>query len=151
MKIDYIDINTKDIKATNYQNLNEYYQKKYFKFIDSKGNTAIAATENCCLTFDKQKIFRIKQEDFIEILERDFAEENTNWAINYLSNQSPKASAKNVSYIKAMAGFSIIFTAFLVLFINLFNVLNNIAYLTQNLLNTLLFNSSSINISSTCL
>ena len=144
MKIDYIDINTKGIKATNYQNLNEYYQKKYFKFIDSEGKLAIAATEDCSIEFGKEKIFRVKQEDFIEILERDFAEENSSWAINYLSNKSPSSSAKNVSYIKSIAGFSIIFTAFLFLFINLFNVLNNIAYLTQNLLKAVLFNRSLV-------
>ena len=144
MKIDYIDINTKGIKATNYQNLNEYYQKKYLGFIDSEGKIAIAATEDCRIEFGKEKVFRVKQEDFIEILERDFAEKNTSWAINYLSNKSPSSSAKNVSYIKSMAGFSIIFTAFLFLFINLFNVLNNIAYLTQNLLKTLLFNRSLV-------
>ena len=63
-------------------------------------------------------------------------------AVNYFSNKSTSSSAKNISYIESMAEFSIIFTAFLFLFINLFNVLNNIAYLTQNLLKAVLFNWS---------
>ena len=65
MKIDYIDINTKGIKATNHLNLSEYYQKKYLRFIDSEGKIAIAATKDCRIEFGKEKVFRVKQEDFI--------------------------------------------------------------------------------------
>ena len=144
MKMNYIDAKTKGIKAIGYNDLNRYYQNNYFKFTDRQGKVAVAVIKKCKLKFDQEKVFYINKEDFIEILERDFAEENTNWAINYLSNKSPKASAKNVSYIKALTGFSIIFAGFLMLFINLFNVINNVAYLTQNLLKALLFNRSLV-------
>ena len=123
MKMKYIDAKAKGIKAIEYKDLNKYYQNNYFKFIDHQGRVAIAVTKECKLKFDQEKVFYINKEDFVEILERDFAEENTNWAINYLSDKSPKASAKNVSYIKALTGFSIMFAGFLMLFINLFNII----------------------------
>lgn len=147
MKFDYINVKTPNIKAIEYQNLNEYYLKKYFKFQNQEGDVFFAVCEDCELRkkeFDRQKTFLVTQDDFIEILERDFSQDNTNWAINHLKNISPNSSAKNISYTKALAGFSIIFIGFLSFFINFFNILNNVAYLTQNILKTILFNRSLI-------
>jgi hypothetical protein len=100
MKFDYINVKTPDIKAIEYQNLNEYYLKKYFKFQNQEGDVFFAVCEDCEFRkkeFNKQKTFLVKQDDFIEILERDFSQDNTNWAINHLKNTSPNSSAKNIS------------------------------------------------------
>ena len=143
----YINSNTLNIKAIEYQNLNEYYVKGYFKFQDQKGDIAVAMREDCVIKkeeFSGDETFQIKKDDFIEILERDFAKDNTGWAINYLKDLSPNASAANVLYTKTLAGFSIIFIALLCLFVNFFSVLNNAAYLIQNILKTILFNRSLV-------
>ena len=85
----YINSKTLNIKAIKHQNLNEYYVKGYFEFQDRQGVVAIAMREDCTMRkeeFDDYKIFQIKSNDFIEILERDFAKDNTIWAINYLKD-----------------------------------------------------------------
>ena len=85
----YINSKTLNIKAIEYQNLNEYYVKGYFKFQDQQGAVAIAMRNDCTIPKEElsdYKIFHIKPDDFIEILERDFAKANTRWAINYLKD-----------------------------------------------------------------
>jgi glycosyltransferase XagB len=142
MKRNYIGLRLEDIKLLEYENLSQYYQQKYFRFKDSSGNIAIAMTSQCKLAFPNEKIFILEEDNFIQLLEKGFAEKNTNRAINHLLNQEPKLSAKNIEYTKALTGFFTIFTFGLLLFSNLFIILNNIIYFVQNIFKGFLFCSS---------
>lgn len=69
---------------------------------------------------------------------------NTDFAINHLSNINPNASAKNINYPKMVSGFLLLFFLTMFLFTNLFSIINNLAYLLQNILKTFLFKKSLI-------
>lgn len=67
---------------------------------------------------------------------------NTEFAINHLSKVNPNASAKNINYPKMVGGFCLIFFLTLFFFAGVFNFINNLIYLIQNLLKAFLFQKS---------
>jgi glycosyltransferase XagB len=146
--IKHINIDTLNIRAVIYQNLNEYFLRGYFKFKNQDGLECIAINNINCfkkwIELKTHKIFLIEKDDFIEILERDFAPANTDWAINYLKDLSPNSSAKNIMYAKALTGFFTLFAGLLCLFVNLFGIINNLAFLVQNIFKAILFKRSIV-------
>lgn len=144
-QLSVVDIKTKNITACHFNKMNEYIRDGYFIFKDTNGFEKYAVNDLSALRkkklnlADDEKVYLVRQQDLIQIIDRDFSQQNTNWAINYLNSILPLSSAKNIDYSKMIAGFSIIFFTALTLFLNLFSIANNFAYLMQNILKTILF------------
>ena len=147
-KIPHINLDSKGIKAVDFEKLNHYCQNGYFIFKDIDGNRCIAVNNISIIkekAFDfglNAKIYFIKKADFYKILERDFTVVNTLNAIDFLVSIDPRASAKNINYPQMVTGFLTIFFATMFLAINYFSLLNNTLYFVQNVLKALLFSRS---------
>lgn len=148
-KLPHIKLSTPNVRPDCYDKINEYYKNGYFVFHDINKNKYYAVND---LKFLKQKkvnsennIFLITKDNLFKILEREFSDINSNWAKSYLESINKNSTAKNIDYLKMVVGFFIIFFTTLLQHINLFNIINNITYLVQNILKSFLFKTSLSN------
>ncbi|PCJ27598.1 MAG: glycosyl transferase [Rickettsiales bacterium] len=141
----FIDTHTKDINILHFSKINEYCRQGYLEFQDANGNRHYAINN---LSVIKQKglhlseghkFHLIRKRDLTQILEKHFSHKQSIWASNHLNSLNKDACAKGVNYIKMVTGFSVIFFAIFFLFSNLFNIVNNLLYLSQNILKAALF------------
>tara|TARA_B110000503_G_scaffold142216_1_gene238282 strand:+ start:2383 stop:4113 length:1731 start_codon:yes stop_codon:yes gene_type:complete len=151
-KFDAIDANSSGVLAVHFDKLNEYYNKGYFIFQNIDGNRCYAVNN---LSVIKEKkldvtnslpVYLVRNKDLVKIIDRDFALQNTNHAINHLRKISPNASAKTINYPQMLCGSALIFFSTLFLFLNTFSVINNFAYLLQNILKSILFKRGIVDI-----
>ncbi len=147
----YIDSNIFNIKLLYFDKIKDYLNRGYFIFENKDGQECYAINNLKLikdLSLDEQDnilVYLIRKQDLVNIIERDFAEQNTYQAINHLSNILPNGSAKNVNYFQIFMGFAISFFSGLFLFLNLFAVVNHLVYFIQNFLKIILFKYSIIN------
>lgn len=144
-KLAHINATTANIAALNFEKLNEYYIRGYFIFETTDKKTAYAV--NNIAIIKEQKLdninaiptYLVRKNDLLQILERDFAIQNTHHAINYVTQIPPNISAKSINYIKMVTGFGMLFFASCFLFINAFCIINSCLHLIQNFLKIILF------------
>ncbi|MDG1436957.1 MAG: glycosyltransferase family 2 protein [Rickettsiaceae bacterium] len=146
-----IDLSTASTKALNFQKLNEYYTKGYIHFEKNGGekcyaiNNILLLKDSAIDPLDDKPIYLIRNNDLLQILERDFALQNTHNAISHLEEIPPNVSAKSIDYFKAISGFGIIFFSTFFLFFQAFNVLNALCFMMLNLLKFMLFQRVLVN------
>ncbi len=145
-----INAMTENVTALHYEKINEYFKEGYFIFKNTEGiesyavNNLSVIKEKKLDTKNDIKIYLVKHQDLLKILEREFSQSNTYWAINHLGSISPNASAKNINYTQMITGSAVIFFSTLILFFNVFSMINNFAYLLQNFLKAILFKRSLV-------
>lgn len=138
------------ITAIYFENINDYYCKNYVIFNNKNNQLSAGICDSSITPYIKKKygkkikIYHIEQNDLVPILERSFSKLMTHKARNHLSEISTLPTAKTIHYRKMVGGFLILFTTCLFLLTNLFNFLNNIIYLAQNILKALLFKRSIV-------
>lgn len=142
-----------EIKATGFDQILHYYKEGYFLFENEIGETCLAL-RNILLIYEDfiarlyySKIYFVKADDFEQILQKQFADQNTYKAINYLTEHTIYFSAKTLDYLKITVGFAIIFFSSIIFFINSFNLINNIFYFLQNILKAVLFSKGMYKVS----
>lgn len=127
------------------ENLNDYYKKGYFLFFDKKKQICVAISSLDCFLlentkdFNLDRIFLLHKENFKKTLFDISSEFNTKLAQSYLQETTRFHSAQNVDYNKVVLGFSILFFSLMTLSINLFELINNVIYILQNILKSILF------------
>jgi cellulose synthase/poly-beta-1,6-N-acetylglucosamine synthase-like glycosyltransferase len=136
------------IRAVNFENINEYYRKNYIIFYDNNNKLSAGICNVTTKNYIKNKygndikFYPIEQKNLVPILERSFSKPNTKKAQDYLADSAP-VSAKNIDWARMIGGFVIMFTTSLLFFPNLFNFINNIVYLAQNIFKEFLFKRSA--------
>ena len=142
--VTFIDSNVSDIKPLYYRRVNEYFKNGFFIFEDHLGdknyainNLLIIANINTYL-LEEYRIYLIRRKDFKHILQREFAKKNSKWVVNQLEDISNHLSAKNINYVRRVTEFLIVFYLLLIYYPNLFILLNNSVYITQNILKLIL-------------
>ncbi len=137
-----------DIKAINFNDINEYYCQKYVVFYDNKNNLSAAIVKPNLFNYiikkygQNIKIYVIEQNKLFAILDKNFENLKTHKAINHLSETFNAPNAKTINYKKMVIGFIILFLSGLLLVKNIFNLINNGIYLIQNFLKLMLFKAS---------
>jgi len=140
-----VDTESIGVVAVHFDKVNEYYNKGYFVFQNADGDICYAVNNLSAIKeqrLDTQNdilVYFVKNKDLVKIIERDFALQNTDPAINHLRQVMPNASAKTINYPQMLCGSALIFFSTLFLFFNAFSIINNFAYLLQNILKAILF------------
>lgn len=140
-----IDTESSGVLAVHFDKVNEYYNKGYFIFQNADGDICYAVNNLSAIKeqhLDTQNdilVYFVKNKDLVKIIERDFALQKTDHAINHLRQVMPNASAKTINYPQMLCGSALIFFSTLFLFFNAFSIINNFAYLLQNILKAILF------------
>lgn len=147
-KLKFIDKSIKEIKAINFDSLNDYYRNGYVIFYNNT-EFSCCVLQAATISYVKQKYVReeikfylIGKKDLLLVLEQSFSHLNIQKAQNYLSEISVNCTAKVVDYKKMITGFMVLFIWSLLFFSSFFHVVNNSIYLIQNLLKALLFKRS---------
>jgi cellulose synthase/poly-beta-1,6-N-acetylglucosamine synthase-like glycosyltransferase len=137
-------ISTDSLKNFDYSKVDYFLKRGYFIYCCDNGKyNAVVNDLKYIPEIMKIKylseiyLFGIK--DFQCFFEHNFHHLNlikSKYSLNFIS---PKLTAKNINYIKAVFGFAIVFFTTLIGFANIFHIANNIGYFTQNLLKVNMF------------
>jgi len=140
-----INHKTQNIRPESFLDVNDYVKKGYFPFKNESGVTIYALNNlNNFILPEDAKIVLIKEKDLYVILEKNFSHFNMQKAKFYLETISKSMTAKNIDYKRKISLFLGGFIVCFFLFPGFFNLINNLIYLSQNVLKSFLF-ASSIN------
>lgn len=139
------------VTILDYSKIDEYIKNGYFIFSNTGSVNLIAINNlkiihqlpNC---IDISSIFLVKREDFFILIDRHFGHLNTIKSKYVLNFISPRLTAKNVDYHKSIIGFFIIFFSLIINFVNIFHLINNVCYFSQNCLKIFLFKRALIDL-----
>ncbi len=130
------------MEYSNIDILNKYVKFGYFEFRNREGILCYAVNNLKYLdkikSYNQDYVFFITKKEMHDVFSKNFSEQKTDFALNHLNRVSPKYSAKNIDYSKYILLISFVFINCFVFLSYIFNIFNNIIYLSYTILKTIL-------------